>query len=560
MKHFALKNVAQQLLSSETDRLDALKKYQILDTPREEAFDLIVEMASAMANCEVATVGFLDENRFWFKSIGGMESDAILKGCIPCELATNRNDVYEIEDLSKHVLTADNPIFNNGKRLLYYAGTPLINDEGFALGALCVFDTKPKRLSAKKLNLLKLLAKDVMYRLEQRRSDIIKEESINQRSERLIISHMELLRKNKELIRTKQGFSRQNLLLENILNNSPHLISLIDHQGNLEMVNNAMVELLQRPAKEIEGQNIKEIYFSSKSERTNKNIKNLRLVIKTGKPCPAFDDTIKIKGNKRHYQVVMVPVEDRPGKPLVLRIATEVTDLKLLEVSLNQKNKELENLIYSLSHDLRGPISSILGLTSMQKYAKPQDLTEYFSMIQEQALKMDTSIHDLVELKTVTNKNVNPELVDIRKLLDEIITALPDNNVEINISGDTEAKLNTDKFFLKTTLQRVVNNSVFYHNSDAITPKVDIAIYLQEGGLKLTVKDNGIGISSRALPRVFEMFYRGSNASTGHGLGLYIAQNALGRIKGNIRISSQEGAGTDVGLMIPHVEGDAYFE
>ncbi len=558
MKNNALKYAAQKLNSSESERLRSLKEYDISDDSIDESFGILTQMAQKATQCSAAAISFLNKDKLFFKNIVGINGEILDRGHVPCEITITKSDVYEVEDLSKHPSIKLSLCSSEGETFKYYAGVPLINEEGYTIGTICVFDTKPQKLSYEKLQLLCLIAKELMDKLELRRKNLRDREALQIRSEKLINRHMDLLRQSKRLEKAKAGINSKDQLIRGILDNSPHLISLLDRNGHYIMVNGAVSHFLELPLNQIIGKHISEIHNDAKS--VAKNLAMIELVADTRQASPSYTGELTIKGIKNYYQVVMIPVEDSTGELIMLRIATNVTKLKTLEVDLHRKNSELESLVYSLSHDLRGPISTILGLLNVEKYASLSDMRQYFNMIKEQTLKMDSSIHDLVELKNVTNRKITPEPVDMIALVDKVVCAFKDSRVAINLNLPEELTTSTDEYFIQIALNRVLANAVNYHRKDAEDPQVEVVVKSIKDGVLVLVKDNGMGITKRAMPRIFEMFFRGSSYSNGHGLGLYIAQNALNRMKGTIDVRSFENMGTEVEIFIPRIDGQAYFE
>lgn len=558
MKHNALINASQKLNSSESERLHSLKEYDFSEQCIDENLDTIAEMALKTTQCEVAAITFLYQDKLFFKSINGLKADYWERGSLPCEITIGKAEVYEIPDLDKHPTLQTFNYKKGSSALRYYAGVPLVNQDGFAIGTLCILDTNPKKLSAEKLHLLSLFGQQAMAILELQKKERLSREALERRSGKLIEGRMELLEQSKKLDKVKAGISSKEQLLRGILDNSPHLISLLDKRGYYVMVNQAMSEIFKLDTEAIVGRHISELIDDT--ERLEQKKRVMQKVLSTGKISEPYAEVISTKGITNYYQVVMIPVKDARGDTMVLRIATNVTELKSLENSLQRKNEELEGLIYSLSHDLRGPISSILGLLNVEKYASKSDMQQYFKMIKQQALKMDTSIHDLVELKNVTNRGITPDKVQLEPLLQKTVERYTGGKISIKWNKDGELDVNTDEYFVHTALNRVLANAVEYHRKDATNPEVEIAAKAATGGLTISIKDNGMGISPKALPRVFEMFYRGTSFSQGHGLGLYIAQNALNRVKAEISLKSIEGLGTEVELFIPNIEGRGYYE
>ena len=154
---------------------DALSGYGILDTVAEAEFDDIVRVASETCGMPVSLLD-RDGDRQWFKAETGFgRSETPLSQSI-CAYTVRQDDVFEIEDLTKDARTANNPLVTGGPRARFYAGAPLKTSDGVALGALCVLDTKPNKLTASQAFVLRTLAHQVMTTLELRRSLRIRRE------------------------------------------------------------------------------------------------------------------------------------------------------------------------------------------------------------------------------------------------------------------------------------------------------------------------------------------------------------------------------------------------
>ena len=147
-----------------------LASYAILDTPAEAEFNNIVKVASEVCGMPVSLISLLDGERQWFKAETGFgQSETPLSQSI-CAYAVQQDDVFEIEDLTRDARTADNPLVTGGPRARFYAGAPLKTPDGVALGALCVLDIKPNKLTASQAFVLRTLAHQVVTTLELRRS------------------------------------------------------------------------------------------------------------------------------------------------------------------------------------------------------------------------------------------------------------------------------------------------------------------------------------------------------------------------------------------------------
>lgn len=158
------------LPKNEDLRLEALESYQIFDTESEKEFDDIASLASVICQAPIALITFIDEKRQSFKSHHGTdmtENERELSFCT--HAIASSDDIMIVPDASKDSRFTQNPVVTGSAKITFYAGVPLINEDGYALGTLCVFDQQTHSLSQIQVNALKTLAKQIVDKLELRR-------------------------------------------------------------------------------------------------------------------------------------------------------------------------------------------------------------------------------------------------------------------------------------------------------------------------------------------------------------------------------------------------------
>jgi diguanylate cyclase (GGDEF)-like protein len=154
---------------TEAQRLDALERQQITDTPDEENFDRVVRLACAALEAPVGLISFVDGERQWFKARQGLDLKETPREHAFCAHALDTDEVMVVEDASHDPRFADNPLVTCDNGIRFYAGAPLKTREGFNLGTLCVIDHIPRKISPRDLALLKDMAGIVVNEMELRK-------------------------------------------------------------------------------------------------------------------------------------------------------------------------------------------------------------------------------------------------------------------------------------------------------------------------------------------------------------------------------------------------------
>ena len=163
---------------NEQNRLDALNSYEILDTAYEQEYNNFVEIASQICGTNIALISLVDENRQWFKSNIGLNVKETSRDISFCGHAINLpDDIFLVPDARLDKRFSDNPLVTGEPRIVFYAGVPLIDDNGYALGTICVLDSAPKKLSENQIKALKILSRQVIQSLNTKKKnlDLIKE-------------------------------------------------------------------------------------------------------------------------------------------------------------------------------------------------------------------------------------------------------------------------------------------------------------------------------------------------------------------------------------------------
>jgi signal transduction histidine kinase len=244
-------------------------------------------------------------------------------------------------------------------------------------------------------------------------------------------------------------------------------------------------------------------------------------------------------------------------------VEQEPNDMKAMLLEMQEKNRELEKVsfeldrfVYSASHDLRSPLTSILGLLYLLRDESSDEGTlHYIQLMEDSILKLDNTIKDIVAYSRNNRLEIVSEPVVLQDLVHEILSGLrylesPDLNLEEVVHVMPVDIFYTDRNRLQVILNNLLANSIRYRHPER---KANIRVGCTVSGneIRLLVEDNGIGISDRHIDRIFDMFYRSNEGSTGSGLGLYIVRETIRKMGGTIQVSSDPNQGTSFSIAIP---------
>ena len=155
--------------SNDDKRVEALRRYGLLDTSAEQSFDDFVYLASHICGTPIALISLLDSDRQWFKAKVGLDVSETPRELAFCAHAILDDRVMIVQDATADPRFAANPLVTSDPNIRFYAGAPLIDGEGFALGTLCVIDRKPRHLTEEQRRSLEALARQVVALFELRR-------------------------------------------------------------------------------------------------------------------------------------------------------------------------------------------------------------------------------------------------------------------------------------------------------------------------------------------------------------------------------------------------------
>lgn len=293
--------------------------------------------------------------------------------------------------------------------------------------------------------------------------------------------------------------------------------------------------------------------FLFKQKRKLEHLVRLRTEVIRTKNKEIKDKNKKLK--QAYEEVYSVNAQlQRVNTNLEKLVEDRTEELKLTLDKLVETNKGLDTFLYRSSHDLRGPIASLLGLARLAKMQNRQnELGNYFGSMEDTAgrmLRLLKRLNDTGALFRAKRKTEVINMEDLRQsTLQQLSYLSADRAVKIEIENKVGESIVGDHMLLNHIIVNLMENSIVF--SGEKNPYARCALYFENHHLIIQVTDNGIGISPEVRDRIFDMFYRGSEKSIGNGLGLFMVKKALEILDGSITIENGASKLTTFTVRIP---------
>ena len=215
--------------------------------------------------------------------------------------------------------------------------------------------------------------------------------------------------------------------------------------------------------------------------------------------------------------------------------------------------------MYSVSHDLRSPLTSILGLISfIEDESREPDTLEQVKMIRSSINRLDGFIKNILNYSQNNRTGLETQKIPLKKTIKDIVDSVRNikeaNGISFKIDIDEQHPFYSDWYRFNTVLENLVSNAIKYHTKEAPGRYLKLTGTVDKEELNLSIADNGIGIDPEFHDKIFEMFYRVPGSSNGSGFGLYIVKETLEKMQGAIEIQSKKGVGTTFTIRLKNLK------
>lgn len=353
--------------------------------------------------------------------------------------------------------------------------------------------------------------------------------------------------------RAEAASKKNETLFTQLFNSTPMGLVMLDEHGKVEQVNNGFQQMFGYQPQELKGKNLND--FIVPENLTNEGI-DLNNII-------AANEIVSVVTKRQHRDGHLVDVLIY-GVPVLLDNRTisiygvyvDITERKKVEEELKVRNTELDNFVYKVSHDLRAPLSSILGLVNLAKLPGNDDNPmDYITLIGRKVEDLDHFISDVLSHSKNLKLDVSITKVDFNSIISKTFTDLNylEGASDVLVYRRVEGKdFYGDRWRISEVFRNLVSNAIKYRQIGGAKPEIKIEIVTTAEEATVIFSDNGIGIEKNDLAKIFEMFYRATVQSDGSGIGLYIVKNAVEKLGGSISVSSKVGFGTTFTIKLPN--------
>lgn len=363
-----------------------------------------------------------------------------------------------------------------------------------------------------------------------------------------------------ELVHAQEEVSKLALILEK----TDNAIFITDKYGKVNWVNNGFLKLTNFNFDELNGHNVLDLFLNNDTDTVT--VKQINDAIRIGKSIKRELILNKNKGKSYWAEISFDPVFDNNNSiSSFIGLLSNIDKRKKAESDITSQNDmlkkvnhELDHFVYRVSHDLRAPISSVMGLIKLCKIETEKDqLEKNFDFQLKNLQKLDRFIKDILEFSLNARMEIQHSEIDFKTCISDIFNNL--NFLGINraitkeINIEQNSKFISDDRRMNMILSNLLSNAIRFADISKPEPFIHIDVKVTDEDVFIIITDNGVGIEEQYLDKIYDMFFRANFKNTGSGLGLYIVKEAINKLNGNITVNSIHQKGTSFMVRIPNL-------
>jgi PAS domain S-box-containing protein len=577
-------------------RITALKRYKILDTPPEGAFDNVARLATQIFKVPISLISLVDAENVYFKANVGMGNARVTsRGVSLCSLAVLQNEVTVFENAPAEPCLLSNPNVAGSFGLKFYAGAPIITHDGFLIGTVCIIDKAPRQFNSEQREILQSLAKIVMDEVELRLAAIEEAEKQQAFIEELAATNEELLTSNEDLEISQQHVNALNEQLaatnhefaaaneelrdtnEELIQTQERLLLLNAQLADSQELKNIAIEQAKLGIWYIDAQT-REFIASSRLKAFFGYHANEAMTYAMAIAQIREDHRDKVVNEinaaidlDKHYDMEYPIIQFKTDQLRWVRATGKLnpatngrdsyfsgTIMDITEQKLDDQRKN--DFIGMVSHELKTPLTSLSAYVQML-LAKAKNNEDSFTAgaldkAKTQVKKMTTMINGFLNVSRLESGkiHIDKQLFDMKDLVkeaeEEARATIGSHDIVFEPVEETLVTADRDK--IGHVINNFISNAVKY---SPVGSTINVACITVGKNAQISVKDQGIGIKPADIDKLFERYYRVENVSTksisGFGIGLYLCSEIIERHSGSIWVESTVGEGSTFHFSIP---------
>ncbi len=553
------------LPANEVERLRALRRLQVLDSPADEAVDEITQCVARQLEVPIAVVTLLDEQRQWFKSCYGLDLTETPRDIAFCAHALLSPDPLIVEDTTVDRRFADNPLVTMAEGVRSYCGAPLLLPGNVVLGTLCAVDTKPRRFTQSEVALLTSLSRVIVQHLELR---LAAKDVWEQERAITLAARSESAERKAELRASEER-------LHDVAENLPGLV----YQFHIDSEGRQSVPYISGTVSKILGLSPKAVVQDAGKLRSRVHESDLA----------GFDRSIAEAHNKLEawqWEGRLLRADGEFGwfrgssSPRVLEndavvwngFILDITEWRQVEERLRQAQKmeAIGQLTGGVAHDFNNLLAVVQGNAELlaDRLGEADNSVSAILRVCERGSQLTQRL-----LAFSRQQSLKPQTVDLAALvcgMTEWLRRLLGSNIVISACSKPDLwTASVDPYEVENVVLNLALNArdampsggrlcITLDNTDlAPETKMGPAEVVPGPYVSLSVRDCGIGMSAAVKARVFEPFFTTKAVGEGSGLGLSMAYGFARQSGGHIAIESEVGKGSEITLFLPKAEEGA---
>lgn len=524
--------MADSILTDDQLRIEAVRQLNILDTQAEHEFDEVIRFVAELCETPYVVMTLVDTERLWFKSKIGLDVCEIDREISMCNHTIKSEEKIEVEDTRLDPTFKDNVLVTDAPYIRFYNGLPLKTNNNITVGTLCVMDVKPRILSDTQKNGMGLMAKQLVQLLENRKNQI----------------HAE-----KEAIRTQNLAEKFSSLYNSI---EDGVVECTIPEGRFLDCNTAFCNMVGYDRDTLHTMTLYDLtpqHLHSQSES------RINGVLTSKSETDTFEETyIHQSGRLIPIQIKIFKIKaDSDNTSGIWAQIKDLSQQKKREEQRAQRKKmeSLGTLSGGIAHDFNNILAIISGSAELIRMENNSaNIENYVGKICDSSRRGADLVNRILAF---SHKNLKqPKPIDLKvaveqslNLIKPTIPATIDFNVYLNETGI----INADESNITQILMNLCSNArqAIEPDQGKITVTLSKSAHTSGDMMELTVKDDGIGMSTEQLVQVFDPFYTTKEKGRGTGLGMAIVHGLVEDMNGIITVDSQRGNGTLFNIKFP---------